>query len=74
MTSTSQKRHRTRKGKQPAEGHSVNPPPPVRIYGLKQEGGELFIKDFANFEGIMKFNAELQRRESMKQIPKTVLR
>ena len=29
---------------------------------------------FANFEGIMKINAELQRKESRKQIPKTVLR
>jgi len=29
---------------------------------------------FANFECIMKFNAELQRNESRKQIPKTVLR
>jgi len=29
---------------------------------------------FANFEGIMKINAELQRKESRKQIPKIVLR
>ena len=29
---------------------------------------------FANFEGIMKINAELQRKESRKQIPKTALR
>ena len=29
---------------------------------------------FANFDGIMKINAELQRKESRKQIPKTVLR
>jgi len=29
---------------------------------------------FANFEGIMKIIAELQRKESRKQIPKTVLR
>ena len=29
---------------------------------------------FANFEGIVKINAELQRKESRKQIPKTVLR
>jgi len=28
---------------------------------------------FANYEGIMKINAELQRKESRKQIPKTVL-
>jgi len=27
MTSSSQKRHRTRKGKEPTEGHVVNPPP-----------------------------------------------
>jgi len=31
MASTSQKRHRTRKGKEPAKGHSVNPPPPTGI-------------------------------------------
>ena len=48
--------------------------PIVRIYGLKREGGELFKRDFANFEGIMKINAELQRKESRKKIPKTVLR
>jgi len=29
---------------------------------------------FTNFEDIMKINAELQRKESRKQIPKIVLR
>jgi len=29
---------------------------------------------FANFEGIMKINAELQRKKSKKQITKTVSR
>jgi len=29
---------------------------------------------FTNFEGIMKINVELQRKEPGKQIPKTVLR
>ena len=46
----------------------------VRKYDLKREGGELFKRDFANFKGIMKINVELQRKESRKQIPKTVLR
>jgi len=27
----SQKRHKTRKGKEPVEGHAVNPPPATRI-------------------------------------------
>jgi len=31
MTSSSQKRHKTRKGKEPAEGHAVNPPPATGI-------------------------------------------
>jgi len=48
----------------------------VRMYGLKREGGGVNCLRgiFANFEGIMKINAELQRKESRKQIPKTVLR
>ena len=49
--------------------------PIVRIYGFKREGGdELFKRDFRKLEGIMKINAEFQRKESRKQIPKTVLR
>jgi len=44
------------------------------MYGFKLEGGEWFKGIFANFEGIMKINVELQRKESRKQIPKTVLR
>ena len=46
------------------------------IYGLKREGREVNCLRgiFANFEGIMKINVELQRKESRKQITKTVSR
>ena len=47
--------------------------PIVRVYGLKREGVNCLRGIFANFEGVMKINAELQRKESRKQIPKTVL-
>jgi len=47
--------------------------PIVRIHGLKQEGGELFIKDFKNFEGIMKDNEESQRNKIRKAMHKVVL-
>ena len=41
----------------------------------KRGGGVNCLRGiFANFEGIMKINAELQRKESRKQIPKIVLR
>jgi len=45
----------------------------VRIYGLKQEGGELFIKKFENFEGIMKVNEESHRKKLRKAKHKVVL-
>jgi len=38
--------------------------PIVRIVGLKQEGGELFLKIFANIEGIEKANKESKRKKS----------
>jgi len=42
---------------------------------LNEGGGGNYLRGiFANFEGIMKINAELQRKESRKQVPKTVLR
>ena len=41
---------------------------------LNERGVNCLREIFANFEGIMKINAELQRKESRKQIPKTVLR
>ena len=41
---------------------------------LNERGVNCLRGIFANFEGIMKINAELQRKESKKQIPKTVLR
>ena len=41
---------------------------------LNERGVNCLRGIFANFEGIMKINAELQRKESRKQIPKTVLR
>jgi len=42
---------------------------------LNERGGVNCLRGiFANFEGIMKINAELQRKESREQIPKTVLR
>jgi len=37
-------------------------------------GGNCLRGIFENFEGIMKINGELQRKESRKQIPKIVLR
>ena len=47
----------------------------VRIYGLKREGEVNCLRGiYANFEGIIKINAELQRKESRKQRTKTVLR
>jgi len=55
------------------------------VLRLYQKNNRLFCRNnrlwvnclkgiFANFEGIMKINAELQRKESRKQIHKTVLR
>jgi len=42
---------------------------------LNERGGLSCLRGiFVNFEGIMKIIAELQREESRKQIPKTVLR
>jgi len=41
---------------------------------LNERGVNCLREIFANFEGIMKINAELQRKESRKQIPKTILR
>jgi len=41
---------------------------------LNKRGVNYLLEIFANLEGIMKFNAKLQRKESRKQIPKTVLR
>jgi len=41
---------------------------------LNERGVNCLREIFANFEGIMKINAELQRKELRKQIPKTVLR
>jgi len=47
--------------------------PIVRIYGLKQERGEFFIKYFRKFEGIMKANEESQTRKLWKTMHKAVL-
>jgi len=41
---------------------------------LNERGVNCLRGIFANFEGIMKFNAELQRKESRNQRTKTVLR
>jgi len=48
----------------------------LKYWVLKGRGGGVNCLRgiFANFEGIMKFNVEVQRKESRKQIPKTVLR
>ena len=46
----------------------------VRIYGLKRDGVNCLRGIFANFEGIMKINAKLQRKESRKQRTKIVSR
>jgi len=46
----------------------------VRIYGLKREGVNCLRGIFANFEGIMKINAELQRKKLKKQRTKIVSR
>jgi len=46
--------------------------PIVGIYGLKRgRGGENCLRGiFANFEGIMKINAELQRKNQGNKYPK----
>jgi len=41
---------------------------------LNERGVNCLRGIFADFEGIMKINVELQRKESRKQIPKIVLR
>ena len=50
--------------------------PLLEYMALNERGGGVncLREIFANFEGIVKINAELQRKESRKQIPKTVLR
>ena len=40
----------------------------VRIYGLKQEGGWIIYKRFSKaFEGLMKLNEEIQKRNQVSQ-------
>ena len=46
----------------------------LEYMALNERGVNCLRGIFANFEGIMKINAELQRKESRKQIPKTVLK
>jgi len=46
--------------------------PIARIYGLKQKGVNCLLNIFEKFEGIMKANAELQRKESSNQRNKVV--
>jgi len=41
---------------------------------LNERGVNFLRRILENFEGIMKINAELQIKESRKQIPKTILR
>jgi len=45
----------------------------LKYMALNERGVNCLRGIFANFEGIMKINAELQGKESRKQIPKTVL-
>jgi len=46
----------------------------LEYMALNEKGVNCLRGIFENFECIMKFNVELQRKESRKQIPKTVLR
>ena len=46
----------------------------LEYMALNERGVNCLRGIFANFDGIMKINVELQRKESRKQIPKTVLR
>jgi len=48
--------------------------PLLEYMALNERGVNCLRGIFANFEGIMNINAELQRKESRKQIPKTILR
>jgi len=48
--------------------------PVFEYMALNERGVNCLRGIFANFEDIMKINAELQRKKSRKQIPKPVLR
>jgi len=46
----------------------------LEYMALNERGVNCLRGIFSKFEGIIKINAELQRKESRKQIPKTILR
>jgi len=54
------------------DGKDENTPLVLEYMALNETGVNCLRGIFANFEGIMKINAELQRKKSRKQIPKTV--